>query len=297
MTLEIKKIIKYPPEILMEAIPFNLVSGDNKVAYYIGFEPYALIFKGFSFLPTSGLRFYANVDGVSEIERMDDLASAKGLDYEEDIKFPSYRLSELRIFSPSAISGYPWRYKVMVIKPTTAFKLKTGMPLSAEDERLATKYDLRKRLSLWTPQQFDPFFGIEEWRTQTVSMTSSGTILRKIVPTGKKYILTNISVVRPSAPASAYINVIRDDVEKTLYLDTYCLQSLSYNAPIRIVALKSLDINLEVLAAGTYNVRVTYGIGDITLREKVMWGLPLDEEEMKIAESEDLFDKVAAGVV
>lgn len=296
MVVEIKRVVKYPPEIFIEALPFNLLAGDNKVALYAGFSPYILGFQGFSFSQIDGLKFYANVDGISEVVRMDNLVASKGLDYEEDMKFASYMNAELRIYAPTAIPNYAWRYKVAVFKPTTVLKLKLDIPLSSEDKRLEEKYNLKKQLKLKTPQQFDPYFGIEEWRTQSIRMTGSGTVLRKTVPTGMKYIITNISATRPISPGSAYIRVERDNIENVLVLDLYCLQSLSYNYPIRIVALEDLEVTLEVVSPGTYDVRVVYGIGKITLKEKVMWGIDLDESERKLAEEEDLFDKVAAGV-
>jgi hypothetical protein len=76
----------------------------------------------------------------------------------------------------------------------------------------------------------------------------------------------------------------------------YALPSLSYNAPIRIVATDKLEVNVAVAAAGTYYVRATIGIGSLTIPEKIKWGIPLSTEERKIAEQEDLYDKVEAGL-
>ena len=79
-------------------------------------------------------------------------------------------------------------------------------------------------------------------------------------------------------------------------LDLYCLPSLSYEAGVRVVALEKLEATLDVRTAGTYYVRLVYGVGRLTLREKIMWGLDLTPDERALAEEQDLFDKVEAGV-
>jgi hypothetical protein len=296
MAIEVKRVIKYPPECFVDALPIDLVAGDNKLVEYVIPSEYIYSFQNPSFAQQSGVKFYANVDGVSEVVKIDNLGGVKGLDYEEDIKIPAARLATLRAYTPTALSSFQWRYKLLVLKPTTALKVKLDLPLSARDIELEKKFGIRQLLSVQTPEAFNLHSGIEQYKTQATVMTTPGTVLRIPVPTGKKIILTNISATRPSASAQGYISVKRDGVENTLYLDPYCLQGLSYNYNIRVVALEELEVDFAMLTPGSYPIRVVYGVGDLTLKEKVMWKQDLSEEERRKAEELDLFDKVEAGV-
>jgi hypothetical protein len=296
LVIDFRKMIRYPPELFMSALPTDLIAGENIVATYINPDPYVLILQGLSFSRASGISFRADVDGMTDVVRLDNLGSSRGIDYEERIKIPVTRLATLKFFTQSATAGYAWRHKLLVMRPTTAMKLQLGMRLSPDDVDLATKYDLQRMLALSTPQAFDIYSGVEDYKTVMVKLSSSGTVARLTVPQGKKYILLGVSALRPSASAQAYLNIERDDLLIQTY-DLYTLPGLEQEASLRIVALDKLVVSLDVRASGTYYVRLVYGIGRLTLREKIMWGLELSSTERALAEQEDLFNKVRAGVV
>jgi hypothetical protein len=296
MTIEIKRVLKYPYETFLESAPVDLLAGDNKVAEYTTFEPYILSINGVSFNPVDGISFSIDADGMTNKVYIANLISTKGLDYEEAVKLPVTKIATMKFTTSSAVSGYQWRYRLTVLKPTAALKLQLGLPLTARDRDLISKFNIDKALKVSTPEPLNPYAGIEEWRTVAVKLTASGTVVNVLPPKNKKVILAGIAATRPSAPASAYLNVNRDNVDKTLYLDLYNLPSLSHEAVVRIVSLDKLLVTLDVKTSGTYYVRLTYGIGSITLREKVEWGLPLTDAERAEAEALDLFDKVEAGV-
>jgi hypothetical protein len=295
--IDIKRVWKYTGESFLSAIPVDLNAGENKVAEYSDFTPNIIVVQGLSFNRVDGLVFHMDVDRYTDVVKLDNLASAGGLDYEEKVKVPSTIITSMRIYAPSTVSAYQWRHRVTVLKPTVAMKLQLGVKLSGNEPELAEKYGLIQALRLSTPEPFNIYSGIEEFRTIAVKMSSSGTIARLPVPAGKKIILTGISAARPTSPGAAYIYVDRDGVEKTLSLDPYCLPELSYEAPLRVIGLDKIEISLDVKTSGNYYVRISYGIGRLTLREKVMW-IPseLTPDERKEAENKDLFDKVAAGV-
>jgi predicted NAD-dependent protein-ADP-ribosyltransferase YbiA (DUF1768 family) len=295
--VDIRKYAKYLPESFISATPINLAATDNKVAEYSNFEPNVIVVQGLSFNSVDGLVFHMDVDGFTDVVKLDNLAAVRGLDYEENIKVPSVVRTVMRITSSTTVSNYQWRHRVTVFKPTVAMKLQLGMKLTGDEPELAEKYGLVQALKVSTPEPFNLYSGIEEWRTVATKLTSSGTILRLPVPKGKKVILTGISATRPSSAAAAYLNVDRDGTESVQYLDLYCLPNLSYEVPLRIVALDKLEVSLDAKTSGSYYVRISYGIGSLTLREKVMWTpSDLTPDERKEAEEKDLYDKVAAGV-
>jgi hypothetical protein len=294
--VDVRKATKYPPEAFISATPVDLAAGDNKVAEYAGFEPYILVVQGLSFAPRDGLVFHLDVDGYSDVARLDNLASTRGLDFEEAVKVPVTRYAAMRITSPAPASAYQFRHRVVVFKPTVAMKLQLGLRLTSEEAELAEKYDVRELLGLKTPEPFSLYSGVEELRTVSVKLSSSGTVARLAVPSGRKIILLGISATRPPSPASAYLKIGRDDVD-VVGLDLYCLPSLSYEALVRVVALDKLVAELDVRAPGDYYVRLVYGTGKLTVAEKAMWGLPMTPEERALAEREGVFERVKVGVV
>jgi hypothetical protein len=293
--VDVRRVVKYPPEAFISARPVDLSAGDNKVAEYVGFDPYILVVQGLSFNPYDGLVFHLDVDGYTDVVRLDNLASVRGLDFEEGVKVPVTRMSTMRITSPASVSAYQFRHRVVVFRPTVAMKLQLGLKLTDEESELARKYRIDELLKLRTPEPYNLYSGVEELKTVSVKLSSSGTVCRLVVPKGKKLILLGVSATRPSAPASAYLNISRDDVD-VMSLDLYCLSSLSYEAPVRVVALDKLIAELDVRASGNYYVRLVYGLGKLTVTEKVMWGLTLSSEERSLAESQNIYEKVRAGV-
>jgi hypothetical protein len=298
--VDVKKITLYPPEVFPKAMPINLQTGDNKVDDYMLrqlTQNFIISFRDFSFSPASSLTFKANVDGKSNLVYISDLGNTKGLDYEENIKFVAKDSATFFITNNTgaAVSNYAYRYKVLVLKPTTALKVQLGLPLDKEDERLDQKFNISQQVRLKTPSPFDVFYGIEDFFTETSTLTSSGVVSRIMAPPNKKIILLGISVTRPSAAASGYISITRDNLD-TVTSDLYCLPSLSYDSFIRITALTKIEVNFNMTTAGTYKFRIFYGVGRITLEDKVRWNLEMSSSEKEEASSLDLYDKIAAGV-
>jgi len=180
--LDILKITKYPPEIFFQARPFDLAAGENKVVDYAEgtFKPYYLCLYGMSFARYDGLGFSAEIDGAKGVIEIGDLGAIKGLDYEEELKYPAVRSMILYITNVPAggITAYQYRHKVLVMKPNTLLRLLLDQPLLNEDKRLAEKYRLREFLATQLPMPFDPYQGIEKIFTFSGRLSASGTIFR-----------------------------------------------------------------------------------------------------------------------
>jgi len=293
--VDVRKATKYPPEAFISAVPVDLVAGENRVAEYAGFAPYIIVIQGLSFSRVDGLVFRLSVDEYADIVELDNLASTRGLDFEESIKIPATRYATLKFTAPDSITAYQFRHRVVVLKPTVALKVMLGARLTPSEEELARRFEIARLLSLRTPEPLNLSAGVEELYTAAAKLTASGMVFKLSVPRGKKAVLLAVSASRPGSPGSAYLRIIRDDVE-VMTLDLYCLPSLSYDAPVRVVALDNLTAELDVRATGDYYARLVYGLGRLTITEKVMWGLELTSEERAVAEREDLFSRVEAGV-
>jgi hypothetical protein len=220
------------------------------------------------------------------------LNASRGLDYEEELKVPITKSAKLRLYTASTVSAYQWRHRIMVLPKTTALKMLLGLLLTDRDRELDSKFGISDTIASYPAEPVDLLKGVEQIKSVANVLTSSGTLFRQVVPNGWKLILLDISVARPTSPATLYIDVERDDID-TLHLDAYCLPSLEYRCPIRIVATDKI----EVTTSGACTARVTYGLGRLTIAEKIRWGIDLTSKEREIADKFDLFDRVEAGVI
>jgi hypothetical protein len=289
--VDVRKVVKYPPECFVSAMPTDLQAGDNKVAEYFTPDKYVLSLYGVSFARQS-IAFYADVDGVTNTIQMQNLNASRGLDYEEELKVPITKSARLRLYTTLTTSAYQWRHRIMVLPKTTALKILLGLPLTDRDRELDSKFGISDMVASYPAEPVDLLKGVEQMKSTMNVLTASGTLFRQVVPNGWKLILLDISVSRPTSPATLYIDVDRDDIE-TMHLDAYCLPSLEYKCPIRVVATDKI----EITASRACTARITYGLGRLTIAEKIRWGIDLTSKEMEIADKFGLFDRVEAGVV
>jgi len=291
--VDIRKVARYPPECFVSAMPVDLVAGDNKVAEYFTPDKYVLSLYGVSFDKMySDVSFYADVDGVTnEVQIPNASFAVRGLDYEEELKVPITKTAKLRVYTSDNITGYLFRHRIAVLPKTTALKILLGLPLSDRDKQLDQKFGISDMISSYPAEPVDLLKGVEKIKSVAVTLTSVGTVFKQVVPKGWKLILLDMSVVRKN-PAELYIDVRRDNID-TLHIDSSCMPDLPYKCPIRIVATEKM----EITASSSCAIRLTYGLGRITLSEKLKWGLELTPAERDLATKMDLFDKVEAGVI
>jgi hypothetical protein len=291
--VDIRKVAKYPPECFVSAMPMDLIAGDNKVAEYFTPDNYVLSLYGVSFNKIgSDVSFYADVDGVTNTVQIPSASLAiRGLDYEEELKVPITKTAKLRIYTPQDNQGYMFRHRIAVLPKTTALKILLGLPLNDRDKQLDQKFGISDMISGYPAEPIDLLKGVEQIKSTAVSLTSAGTVFKQVVRKGWKLILLDISMVRGD-PGSLYIDVKRDNID-TLHIDSSCMPDLPYKCPIRIVATEKM----EITASSACSVRLTYGLGRITLSEKLRWGIELTPTERDLATKMDLFDKVEAGVI
>ncbi|MEM2529032.1 MAG: hypothetical protein QXG40_06510, partial [Ignisphaera sp.] len=277
-SIDVRKITSYPPEIFPYAKPFDLLAGDNKVFEYTGLSarpPYIASLYSASFSAINGLNFRVAVDGVTDVVRIDDLGSTRGLDENEEFKVAAKDSMTAYIYSPSAISSYQFRYTIRVDKPNSLLKLLHGFPLDRRDEELIAKYDLKRLMATEPIEPYNPYIGIHRILTFAKALNISGTVLRLPVPSGMKAILLNIAMLRPTASGQALLTLERDRQGFNVFeLDPYCLQGLVDNYPIRIVCLEEMLVELSVIS-GTHKVRLVVGLGKLTIPEKILWGIEL----------------------
>jgi hypothetical protein len=258
---------------------------------------------GLSFSPLAGGRFSLDVDGSTDVVKIESLDAVRGLDYEEEVRIPARQTLVGRIFSPTNVTAYAMRHKVRVDRATPFLKVLFGYPLTGSREvELARRYGMQRIVKTEYLSPLDPYRGLYRIRTYARTMTSSGVIARITVPKGWRVALLDIVAERPDAPGKAYVIVERDNAP-ALHLDLYCLPGLQYlnrferNYALLVNALDWMEVSLDVRAPGTYKVRFIVGLGELLLQDKVRW-IPeeLTSEERAQAEELNLFELVEAGL-
>jgi len=303
--IPIENITKYPPESFINSTYINLNLGSNEVDSYVLPSTTTLVasFNGFSFTPNSNLSFVADVDGTQRYAVLDNLYVVKGLNFEENLKFPMVSKASFKIINSttSAITNYSYRYRVNVFKRSVAMKVMLGLPLSADEQAIADKFGIVEATKLQNPKPFDITSGVSELYTLTISSSASIAAPLTLAPkSGQKLILLGLSAGSSGtlSPGNATLNIKRDEVQLPS-LDLASLPSLSYETLMRIVSLNKVEITLNVTdTTKTYYIRVLYGTGKITLKEKIAWGITLSPDEDAVAKAKNLYDEVKAfGVV
>ena len=302
---DFRKNVAYPPEIFMVAKAVDLQTGTNTIADYYKMDPYMLVLKGISAETNDNLSLTVLADDNARALYLPSMGAIRGINnVDDELKIPAFNHLKITIYNGTggAVSGYGFRHKILVTKPNIASKIYYGITLTPEEEALAEKYGVRDLLQIQPPNQFNPWFDAQYVKIATSVLSSSGTALDIRVPDGRKVVLLDLTAERPASSGSATIYVERDHREEVLEIDPYCLPGLGYNTSrpensLRIVALDNLRITLEVSVAGTYRIRAVYSESPLTVVDKVRWGLDLKAEERRIAEEQNIEEKIRVGVI
>lgn len=289
--IDIKRVTRYPPEVFVSAAKTDLLAGDTKVATYVVPEEYVLGITGLAFNSLSQGAFYINVDGITEYLRLDSLAFAD-LRREIPAKVVATRTAELHLFTPAGQLSYLWRHNAAVFRRNVAIKELLGITMTESEKRLSEKFRIGKLLKLRPPVPFDLTEGITEQRSVVVSLSVPGKFFRYTVPKGMKAIVTGIKY----STGDGILALERDSVPDTLVLATSCLPHVT--SPLthyfRVVATDYFELDWR--GPGSLEAEIYFGLGPLTLTDKVAWKMPLTDEERREAEAENLFEKVEAGI-
>ncbi len=208
----------------------------------------------------------------------------------------------LTLWASAGKPDYREHHGVWVYQPTIAHKLKLGIPLTAEDQRVAREFNIAQTvakgniplpISYLTEREYQVTSEETHGRSLTVSTTEQTIeMVRPVVP-DEFLVLTRIACDPGTAAQNIRISLNRDDDANYLdELKTYPL-SLDWGLSCFIPALS--ELNLRVIAAATvagWNVRYTILRGKLTDTLRCRWGLMTREEAPG-----DVWDKVRGGIL
>jgi len=199
-----------------------------------------------------------------------------------------------------------------VLKMSVFEKIKYGLSLDETEKSLATEFDIVKKYNAGTLQKhfIIPAFKkiIEVAKEVTVTAGGNTRVGRMInVKSGQKAVLIGVSVNAPAVSSTfggpgindTYFTLNRDTVDQAhMKLDCASMPNLETEVPCFIPALDRHEVLIESTTGVTnLAVRYRYGIADISIIEKVRWGMALTSDEKATADSLGLQDAVLAGVM
>ena len=197
-------------------------------------------------------------------------------------------------------------FSLWVIKPTVAHKLRLGIPLTAEEQKLNKDLGIsdtveKGLLPLPLAQQIAREFQViqEETHGFQVTVPTTGVNVETLhPPNGQFLVLTKISA-DPGDLAANNIRVAidRDHVSDYVEFPTWALGTTAATALGKeiscfIPALTELRIKLKATAEKVINIRFTVQRCALTNILRARWGLASKDELPG-----DVYDKVIAGVL
>jgi len=205
-----------------------------------------------------------------------------------------------------AKTNYKTFLSLWVIKPTVAHKLRLGIPLTAEEQKLNKDMGIsdtveKGLLPLPLAQQIAREFQViqEETHGFQVTVPTAGVTVETLHPlNGQFLILTKISADPGDAAAdNIRVAIDRDHVSDYVEFPTWALGAtdavaLGKEISCFIPALTELRIKLKATVSKVINVRFTVRKCALTNILRAKWGLASKDELPG-----DIWDKCMAGVL
>lgn len=190
-------------------------------------------------------------------------------------------LLRFAIFGNIPVVNYRVNYNLWVYEPTTAHKLKLGIPLSAEDEEILQNTDIKDNVDKGLlPLPIDYLIDreyqlIDGRRTFTFSDFSTlfETVLQSFpVNIGEIAVLERISAAPNVLLDNVRIRIDRDDDSDYIELNTYPFQ---LNVPINCFIPALREIKIKIISDGIAFTQIQWTIARYKLSDilKIRFGL------------------------
>lgn len=306
MTIDPTKA-KYFPEVLPEAIAATSSTSGVSIASYAAFSPFAMQLKDlWTNQAVTGESLRIDTDAGHGVIESPLISRPDRLPVEQDLLVED----SMDLWAIGATVKSYFAYTLRVTQLTVFEKIKHGIALSTEERALADKYEIEEKYLAGILKKLDaPQFKkvIEVTKEVTVAAGDNTRVGRFInVKRGEKAVLLSMAadsatVAGGVGSADTYLTVNRDVSDLShVKLDTAAMPTIDYEMECYIPALNRLEILLEsVTGISKLPVRYTYGIADLSIIEKIRWGLQgtLTDAEKQDASNLNLYDSVIAGVL
>jgi len=295
------------PEVLPEAMVIDPTASGANIASYAAFQPYTMCLTQLITNQAVGNSIRIDTDAGHGVIESPTRARPESIAVDLDILVED----SMDLWAVGNNDEQTYAYTLRITQLTVFEKIRYGISLTKEEAALAEKYDIKKKYLAGILRTIDsPQYKriIEVAKEVTAAAGVDERVGRLInVKKGEKAVILNLAVDRDAirevmggpGPNDTYLKVNRD-IRDLSYVNLDCLGMPGVHSGIDCY-IPAID-RLEVAIASTTGiddipVRYVYGVADISVIEKIRWGLRLSDTEAQDAENLNLYDAMAAGVL
>lgn len=295
------------PEILPEAMAVTSSASGESIASYAAFSPYVMFLKDIITNQVANLTLRIDSDsGHGIIEN-----PLPAMPLQEPVRHDILIEDSIDLWAVGAAAEALYAFTMRLTRLTVYEKIKYGISLTSEEKALADEYNMKKKylagiLNKVDSPQFKKIVSVaKEVTVAAGEETRVGRVIN--VKKGEKAVLLGLSVDSAAiatgvgGPGSndTYLKVNRDIRDSShVRLDCLAMPTLLHEMSCYIPAIDRHEVVISSVTGVTdLPVRYRYGIANLSVIEKIRWGLPLSDIEAQDATSLNLYDSVAAGVL
>jgi len=295
------------PEILPESMAITQSASGTNIASYAAFQPFAMSLKQLYTNQVIGGSIRIDTDAGHGVVESPSRARPEFEPVDLDVLVED----SMDLWAIGTVREALFAYTLRITQHTVFEKIKYGITLTKEEAALAEKYDIQKKylagiLRTVDAPQFKRIVEVPKEITAAAGVPARvGRIIN--VKKGEKAVIIGMSVDSDAIQAvmggpgsnDTYL-VVNRDVRDLAYVKLDCLAMPTIHNEIscHVPAIDRLEITIESATGITdLPVRYRYGIADLSIIEKIRWGLRLSDTEAQDAENLNLFDAMAAGVL
>ena len=293
---------KFWPETLPEAIVVTPKTSGEEIATYGLFTPDLVILK--SLFTDVAEDVVVRLDKDTSYGTLESECTCESDREERTLDIPCQ--SSLGLWAIGANTETAYTAFTIKCGPTTIFeKIKYGISLTSEEQAIDQQFEISKRyfaglLSFNEARQYMKVIEVAEKVTVAAGgNTTVGDIIN--VPNGKKAVILSFGTDHSAAPANndTFISLTRGISESGyVKLDTAAMPGLNHDINCYIPSIDRFEVILEsATGKSDMPIRFKYAISDITILEKIRWGLGLTTAEQAIATELDLYNIAFTGVM
>lgn len=295
------------PEVLPEAMTIAPTESGASIASYAAFQPFTMCLKRLYTNQVIGNSIRIDTDAGHGVLESPTRARPESIPVDLDILVED----SMDLWALGVDDSQTFAYTLRIAQLTAYEKVKYGISLTSEEAALIEKYDIRKKylagiLRIVDVPQYKRIIEISVEATAAAGVaTRIGRLIN--VKKGEKAVILGMSVDRDAVREvmggpggnDTYL-IVNRDVRDVSYVKLDCLAMPGIHSEIEchIPAIDRLEVTLNS-ATGIVDlpIRYRYGVADLTVIEKIRWGLRLTDSEAQDAENLNLFDAMAAGVL
>lgn len=309
---------KYYPETVVDAYRMDIPTDYTQVMKHVSFDPYTLNLNSVAVDSGSDVNIQILIDGSEIITN--DASATGGLD--GPMLFNQPALSSLVVNAKSntvaTISDVPFRFVFSIDRMTPYDRIFYGEFVSKRTREIAKTYSMQARTLagiqskisshrwLYTREISRSFSSLTVDQNPTVGTMVDTPYIKdidgNIVET--KVVLLGVSCDRSLATGDCYVSITRGENEDDyIQIDCRTMIGLSYWEDLFIAARDRMDIIYQNGSVTAGEIKFRYGIAPLNIRDKIKWGIPLEDFEedaiisLKNTEDVDVYEMIEVGLL